>query len=94
MDKHFTYKTSGVCASEINFDVIDGVLHNIDIVGGCAGNSAGVERLSEGMPIREVYKRCKGIPCHGELPARTSWPTPSSCAWRRWARRCKPPTIK
>lgn len=65
MDKHFTYKTTGVCASEINFDVIDGILHNIDIVGGCAGNSAGVERLSEGMPIREVYKRCKGIPCHG-----------------------------
>lgn len=66
MEKHFTYKTTGVCASEINFDIIDGILHNIDIVGGCKGNSAGVERLSEGMAAADVVKRCKGIPCHGD----------------------------
>lgn len=39
MDKHYTYKTTGVCSSAINFDVIDEVLHNVDIVGGCKGNA-------------------------------------------------------
>ena len=39
IDKHYTYKIMGVCSSAINFDVIDGVLHNVDIVGGCKENA-------------------------------------------------------
>ena len=53
MDKHYTYKPTGVCAKEINFDLVDGVVHNVEFVGGCRGNSQGVAHLSE------------GIDCHG-----------------------------
>lgn len=65
MDKHYTYKPTGVCAREINYDIIDGVLHNVEFVGGCRGNAQGVSRLSEGMKVRDVIARCKGIDCHG-----------------------------
>ena len=65
MDKHYTYKPTGVCAKEINFDLVDGVVHNVEFVGGCRGNSQGVAHLSEGMRAQDVNKRCKGIDCHG-----------------------------
>ena len=61
MDKHYTYKPTGVCAKEINFDLVDGVVHNVEFVGGCRGNSQGVAHLSEGMRAQDVIKRCKGI---------------------------------
>ena len=65
MDKHYIYKPTGVCAKEINFDLVDGVVHNVEFVGGCRGNSQGVAHLSEGMRAQDVIKRCKGIDCHG-----------------------------
>ena len=32
-----TYKTQGVCSRQIDFDVVDGKLHNVRYVGGCNG---------------------------------------------------------
>ena len=32
------YKTKGVCSKEINFDLVDGKVHNVSFVGGCNGN--------------------------------------------------------
>ena len=32
------YKTKGTCSVEINFDVIDGRLHDVKFTGGCNGN--------------------------------------------------------
>lgn len=57
------YKTKGVCASQINFEVEDGVVREVKFLGGCAGNSAGVSKLVEGMPIEEVIIRLEGISC-------------------------------
>lgn len=57
------YKTKGVCSKEIHFEVEDGIVTQVEIIGGCAGNTVGVARLAEGMPIDEVISRLEGIPC-------------------------------
>lgn len=65
MDKHVTYKTRGVCSTQIDFDLKDGYIYNVKYTGGCRGNTQGVARLAEGMPAEEVVRRCKGIDCRG-----------------------------
>lgn len=64
-DKHYVYKTEGVCAQEISFDIVDGIIRNVKFKGGCAGNTQGVAMLAEGMSAEDVVSRCKGINCHG-----------------------------
>lgn len=65
MDKHYTYTPEGVCAREISFDVVDGIIHNVQFVGGCGGNTKGVALLAEGMRAQDVIKRLRGVDCHG-----------------------------
>ena len=66
MDKHFVFKTAKeVCADEISFDYVDGYIFNVDIVGGCDGNSHAVMSLVEGMKAEDVIKRTQNITCHG-----------------------------
>lgn len=57
------YKTRGVCASKILFDLDGDTVKNIRFVGGCNGNTQGVARLAEGMKIDEVVARLKGVRC-------------------------------
>ena len=57
------YQTKGVCASQISFDVEDGLVKNVKFLGGCSGNTQGVATLVEGMPVQEVIKRLEGIRC-------------------------------
>jgi uncharacterized protein (TIGR03905 family) len=58
-----TYKTKGVCATEIKFSVKDDKLTNVQFSSGCPGNLQGISRLVEGMPVNEVIERLKGITC-------------------------------
>lgn len=63
---HFRYVTQGVCSQVIEFDIDDaGLLHNVVIVGGCAGNTKGLCALVEGRSAREVAKRLSSIDCKG-----------------------------
>jgi uncharacterized protein (TIGR03905 family) len=57
------FQTNGVCASAINFDVIDNKVTNVRFEGGCSGNTQGVAALVEGMDIDEAIKRMNGIRC-------------------------------
>ncbi len=61
---HFEYQPQGVCSSLIEFDIEDGIVHNIKFTGGCRGNTQGVARLAEGMSPEEIISRVKGINCH------------------------------
>lgn len=58
-----TYFPSGICPTQILFDIRDGNVHNVSFVGGCHGNLQGVSRLVEGMPIRRVIETLEGITC-------------------------------
>ena len=58
-----TYRTSGTCSREINIEVEDGKIKSVKFVGGCHGNTQGISRLVEGMPVEEVIAKLKGIKC-------------------------------
>lgn len=57
------YKTKGVCAQAIEFELDGTTVKNVHFVGGCAGNTQGVARLVEGMDAREAISRLEGITC-------------------------------
>ncbi|MBQ2324079.1 MAG: TSCPD domain-containing protein [Oscillospiraceae bacterium] len=53
--KH-TYYPQGTCSQVIEFEINDGVVHNVQFYGGCDGNTQGVGRLVEGMKADEVVQ--------------------------------------
>lgn len=57
------YKTNGVCARQIIFDVEDGIVSDVKFLGGCNGNTNGISALVEGMKIEDVIKKLSGIKC-------------------------------
>ena len=58
------YKTSGVCSSDISFDIDDeGKVHDVKVQGGCSGTTQGVATLIEGMDAKEAISRLEGIRC-------------------------------
>ena len=71
MEKHVSYKTQGVCSRGIEFDIVDGIIRNVQFIGGCRGNTQGVAALAVGMTPEEVIGRIKGIKCG---PKSTSCP--------------------
>ena len=58
-----SYKTRGVCARSISFDIEDNIVKNIKFSGGCSGNTQGVAKLAEGMTTDEIIARLSGIKC-------------------------------
>lgn len=54
---------SGTCSKRIDFEIIDGKLHNVAFLGGCSGNTQGICALVEGMPASEAASRLRGIRC-------------------------------
>ena len=59
----YSYKTKGVCARKIDFEITDGKVHNVRFTGGCGGNTQGVAALAEGMDAKELTERLSGIRC-------------------------------
>lgn len=59
------YKTSGVCSSEIHFEVTEGKIEKVEFVRGCPGNTMGVAALIQGMQVEEAISKLKGIDCRG-----------------------------
>ena len=63
----FLYRTHGTCSRVITFDLDEkDVLHNVDFIGGCDGNTNGIAALVEGMPASAVIEKCGGIRCGGK----------------------------
>lgn len=57
------YRTRGVCASEINFTLEDGVIKNLSFRGGCNGNLKAIAKLVEGKNALEVADILEGNTC-------------------------------
>ena len=76
-----TYKTTGTCSRVIDFEVVDNQVHNVRFQGGCSGNTQGVARLVEGMPVDEAIRRLEGIRC-GMKP--TSCPDQLATALKKY----------
>jgi uncharacterized protein (TIGR03905 family) len=78
-----TYKTSGVCSREINFEIDEATntITELNFLGGCAGNTGGLSKLVVGMTVDEVINKLEGIPC-GFRP--TSCPDQLAKALKKW----------
>ena len=59
----YEYKTKGTCSQRILFDIEDGIVKNVQFIGGCHGNLQGVSKLVEGMLVEDVIARIDGIRC-------------------------------
>ncbi|MBQ5840997.1 MAG: TIGR03905 family TSCPD domain-containing protein [Clostridia bacterium] len=59
----YQYRTKGVCSRNIHFDIQNGLVTDVHFDGGCNGNTQGVSRLVEGMPVEEAIRRMEGIQC-------------------------------
>lgn len=58
-----TFKTTGVCAKEIQFDVEDNKIKSVNFIGGCPGNLIGITHLVKEMEIETAIAKLKGISC-------------------------------
>lgn len=67
----FQYSTSGVCAKNIEFDIVDNKVENVRFHGGCNGNLQGISKLIEGMEVEDVVEKLSGLGCG---PRSTSCP--------------------
>lgn len=61
----YTYTPRGVCSVQMEFEIEDGVVHNVKFTRGCNGNTQGIGKLCEGMTAAEVVERLDGIDCGG-----------------------------
>ena len=62
--KHYSYTPSGVCASNIEFDIDDdNRLHNVACTRGCNGNLKAIGKLVEGKDASEIANILKGNIC-------------------------------
>jgi uncharacterized protein (TIGR03905 family) len=57
------FKTSGVCASEIQFKIENGVVLDVDFIKGCPGSLFAIKELVRGLTVKEVISKLKGIQC-------------------------------
>lgn len=57
----YSYKTSGVCARTINFDIDDnGIITAVEFDGGCNGNQTGHLAFGSGEACRRDYLDLEG----------------------------------
>lgn len=57
------YKTEGVCARGIDFELVDGKVHDVEFQGGCNGNLKAIAKLVEGRDVDEVIELLEGNLC-------------------------------
>ena len=59
----YIYKTKGVCASQIKFDINKDVITNIQFFGGCNGNLKAISKLVDGWTVEQIENKVKGNTC-------------------------------
>ena len=57
------YKPKGVCSQLMNVTIQDGIIQEVQVLGGCSGNLQGISALVKGMKAQEAIERLKGIRC-------------------------------
>ena len=59
----YTRKNQGVCSRSTKVVIEDGIIKDVEIVGGCNGNIKGLVALVKGMKAEEAVERMQGITC-------------------------------
>ncbi|MBR0375359.1 MAG: TIGR03905 family TSCPD domain-containing protein [Firmicutes bacterium] len=68
---NYSYRTSMVCASRIDFDLEGDVVKDIVFRGGCNGNLKAIAKLVDGWTVQQIEDKLVGNTCGGK---------PTSCA--------------
>jgi uncharacterized protein TIGR03905 len=81
-----TYKTSGVCSREINFEIDEktNIINAVEFQGGCSGNASGISKLVTGMKVDDVIQKLEGVTCGFKS---TSCPDQLAKALKEWRAR-------
>lgn len=58
-----TYTPRGVCSRQMIVEAEDGVITNVQVIGGCDGNLKGIMSLLKGMAVDDAIARMEGIRC-------------------------------
>lgn len=67
----YSYRTRGVCAMKIDFDLDGDVVRNVRFMGGCDGNLKAISKLVDGMTVDRIESTLRGNTCGRK---------PTSCA--------------
>lgn len=60
----FVYIPKGVCSRQITVDVDDnGIVKDVQFIGGCNGNLKGISQLVKGMKAEDVIEKLENITC-------------------------------
>ena len=59
----YTYRPKGVCSQRMTIELEDGVIRDVQILGGCNGNLQGIAALVRGMKAEDAIARMRGIRC-------------------------------
>lgn len=62
----YEFSPRGVCSRKMLIEVEDGIVRDLQVVGGCHGNLQGISSLVKGMKIEDVIARLDGIRCGGK----------------------------
>lgn len=74
MEKTFHYNPQNVCSHEMIITYDGDTIVKVQTIGGCPGNTQGVDKLVEGKKIDEVIAMLSGIKCPGSKTRMTSCP--------------------
>lgn len=61
----YGYTPKGTCSRYIEFELENGIVHNVAFTGGCNGNLKSIGRLVEGMKANDVIEQLQGVDCAG-----------------------------
>jgi len=59
----FSYKPSGVCAREIQFELNGDTIEKVQFIGGCPGNTLGLSLLLQGMSVQKAIDLLSDVKC-------------------------------
>ena len=60
---NYSYQTSMVCASRIDFDLEGDVVKDIVFYGGCNGNLKAIAKLVDGWTVQQIEDKLLGNTC-------------------------------
>lgn len=59
----YIYEPQGTCSMQMIFEIDGDVVKDLQIIGGCPGNTIGISALVKGRKVDEIIELLKGIPC-------------------------------
>ena len=62
----YEFRPRGVCAKIMAVELDGDTLEDVQILGGCPGNSQGVMSLIRGMKVQDIIDRLEGLDCGGK----------------------------